>query len=483
MYRKNTSGWFKHRDFIVWDLVCLQAAFLFSYWLRFGLENPYADSLYRSMAVLIEIFDAIVFLFFGTFSGVRRRGLYQEFVKTVKHVLLLFALTLFYLFVLQQGEDYSRLQLCLMFLFYGVLTYFVRTGWKNYLRNTKTSRADRSLLIMTTRKMAPGAVRDLRENEYGNVKLAGLVIIDADMAGQEIEGVPVVADVQTANEYICREWVDEVFLLYPPERPIPQERIRVLAETGVILHINMQENRDLVGRQQILEQLGGYTVLTSTLNSMTNRQAVAKRAIDILGGLVGCAATGILFLFVAPAIKRNSPGPVFFAQERIGRNGKKFKMYKFRSMYPDAEERKAEYLAQNRVQDGMMFKMDFDPRVIGNEILPDGTEKRGIGDFIRRTSIDEFPQFFNVLKGDMSLVGTRPPTLDEWEKYEFRHRARMAAKPGITGMWQVSGRSEIRDFEEVVRLDMKYINNWSIGLDIRILLKTVKQVLGGKGAM
>jgi lipopolysaccharide/colanic/teichoic acid biosynthesis glycosyltransferase len=143
----------------------------------------------------------------------------------------------------------------------------------------------------------------------------------------------------------------------------------------------------------------------------------------------------------------------------------------------DAEDRKAELMKQNKVKDGMMFKMDNDPRIIGGE------NGKGIGNFIRNTSIDEFPQFFNVLKGDMSLVGTRPPTLDEWEKYELHHRARLAIKPGLTGMWQVSGRSNITDFEEVVKLDTEYIMNWSIGKDIKIILKTIWVVLTGKGSM
>ena len=149
----------------------------------------------------------------------------------------------------------------------------------------------------------------------------------------------------------------------------------------------------------------------------------------------------------------------------------------------DVNARRKGLMEQNRVKDGMMFKPEFDPRIIGNEILPNETKKTGIGEFIRRTSLDEFPQFFNCLRGDMSLVGIRPPTVDEWEKYEFHHRARLAVKPGITGMWQVSGRSEISDFEEVVKLDTEYINHWSVGLDIRILLKTVKAVFTKDGAM
>ena len=153
-------------------------------------------------------------------------------------------------------------------------------------------------------------------------------------------------------------------------------------------------------------------------------------------------------------------------------------MYKFRSMYMDAEERKKELMSQNKIKDGLMFKMDFDPRIIGSEKGPG----KGIGNFIRKYSIDEFPQFINVLKGDMSLVGTRPPTVDEWEKYELHHRARLAVKPGITGMWQVSGRSSITDFEEVVKLDTKYIINWSFALDLKILFKTVGSVIKKDGA-
>jgi len=158
-------------------------------------------------------------------------------------------------------------------------------------------------------------------------------------------------------------------------------------------------------------------------------------------------------------------------------------MYKFRSMYMDAEARKAELMKENKLGDGKMFKMDFDPRVIGNKVLPDGSHKTGVGDFIRRTSLDEFPQFFNVLKGDMSIVGTRPPLISETNLYEPRHKARLAIKPGITGMWQVSGRSDITDFEEVVRLDKEYIENWDIGLDIKILLKTVMVVAKKDGSM
>lgn len=190
----------------------------------------------------------------------------------------------------------------------------------------------------------------------------------------------------------------------------------------------------------------------------------------------------LLIITIGPMIYIKSPGPIFFSQVRIGKNGKRFKIYKFRSMYMDAEARKAELMSQNKM-DGFMFKMDYDPRIIGSEKKDKNGNPKGIGNFIRKTSLDEFPQFWNVLKGDMSLVGTRPPTVDEWEKYELHHRSRMSTKPGITGMWQVSGRSDITDFEEVVRLDTEYIEHWTIGLDIKILIKTVLAVVKHEGSV
>ena len=314
--------------------------------------------------------------------------------------------------------------------------------------------------------------------------LSGLVILDRDMTGQKIEGIPVVAGAADAPMYVCQEWIDEVLIIPSVEEdPLLQDLVHKFVESGVAVHLNLSREVNIPGQKQIMEKVGNYTVLTTSMTFVSAKQLFIKRAMDIAGGLVGCLLTGIVFIFVAPAIYINSPGPIFFSQERVGKNGKKFKMYKFRSMYLDAEERKAALMAQNKLGDAKMFKMDFDPRVIGNKILPDGTKKTGIGSFIRSTSLDEFPQFFNVLKGDMSIVGTRPPLIGEVSEYELHHRARLAIKPGITGMWQVSGRSDITDFEEVVKLDTQYISNWSVGLDIKILLKTILVVFKKEGSV
>ena len=434
MYKKGSKGWLKHFDFILLDMICLQIAFLLAYVIRHDSGSPYIVPLYRNMAIFMELLDIIVMFFYETLSNVLKRGYFREFAVTVKHVLLVELFSVLYLFTMQEGQAYSRTALYLTGVIYAILTYIVRIIWKKILRS-RMSEGNRSLLVVTTKDMAEQVVHNIRENNYERFALSGLVIIDDDLCGTKIAGVPVVANEENAAAYVCREWIDEVFVIPATDVPYPYALMEQFAEAGVTVHLNLAKVSEAMGgKKQLVEKVGPYTVLTTSINYASTKQLFMKRAIDIAGGLLGCLLTLLITLFVGPAIYLKSPGPIFFAQERVGKNGKKFKMYKFRSMYMDAEERKAELMKQNRVSDGMMFKLDFDPRVIGNEILPDGTKKTGIGNFIRVTSLDEFPQFFNVLKGDMSIVGTRPPTLDEWNKYELHHRARLAIKPGITGM-------------------------------------------------
>lgn len=483
MFIKNPKGWLKHWDFMLLDLICLQMAFVASYMIRHGFVNPYANRLYQNMALFLMLADMIVFLFLGTFQGVLKRGYYKEFAMTVKHTIWVELLAVLYLFTMQEAEPYSRMALYLMAPTYVLLSYTVRLLWKKCLKKKMKDGADRSLLIVTTSDIAEQVVLNINVHDYELFHIAGLAIMDQDMTGEKLAGIPVVAGEKNVMDYVCKEWVDEVFIYLPKDDSLSQTLMEEFAETGVTVHLNLAKESSITGRKQLVEKVGNYTVLTTTMNYMTPKQAFMKRTLDIIGGLAGCVITGILFLFIAPAIYIQSPGPIFFSQPRVGKNGKIFKMYKFRSMYMDAEERKAELMEQNRVKDGLMFKLEFDPRVIGNKVLPDGTRKTGIGEFIRKTSLDEFPQFINVVRGELSLVGTRACLESEYAAYAPHHRARMAVKPGITGMWQVSGRSKITDFEEVVKLDTKYINEWSFGLDLKIILKTVKVVLTGDGAM
>ncbi|MDO4306304.1 MAG: sugar transferase [Eubacteriales bacterium] len=484
MYKKSAQGWLKHWDFILMDVVCLQIAFVIAYLSRLGIRNPYNDQLYRNQAIVL-IFCQVFVAFFGqTFRDILRRGYYVEFIKTVKHVCAVMLLDMLYMFMTQQSVSYSRLTFIITAAVYFILAYAQRVAWKAFLvKRGKGTAGKRSMVVITVWDTARDVLKRLDINPYDGFAVTGIALLDKNLTGQYIRGVPVVGDAKSIKDYVCREWVDEVFVSIPDDAEYPKSLVDAFILMGVTVHMTLSEIDKVSAGKQHVEKMGDYTVLTTSINMTTPKQLLWKRLIDIMGGLAGCLLTGILFIFVAPAIYIKSPGPIFFSQIRIGKNGRKFKIYKFRSMYMDAEERKKELMEQNKVKDGFMFKMDFDPRIIGSEKLDKNGNPKGIGNFIRKTSIDEFPQFWNVLKGDMSLVGTRPPTVDEWEKYDLHHRARMAIKPGITGMWQVSGRSDITDFEEVVRLDTEYIENWSIGLDIKILGKTVLTVLHNDGAM
>jgi lipopolysaccharide/colanic/teichoic acid biosynthesis glycosyltransferase len=192
-----------------------------------------------------------------------------------------------------------------------------------------------------------------------------------------------------------------------------------------------------------------------------------KRFIDIFGALVGLAITGIAFVPIAIAMQFDNPGPILYSQIRCGLNGKPFRIWKFRSMVVNADQQK--YLVQNQAQ-GQIFKNANDPRITR------------VGKFLRRTSLDELPQFWNVLMGDMSLVGTRPPTPDEVGKYKSHHFQRLKVKPGMTGEWQVRGRSTVKDFEEVVSMDLDYQRNWSVLYDLYLIFKTIEVVFAGRGA-
>ena len=471
MYKKENNSWLKHIDFVILDILCLQLAFILAYEIRVAKGIPYLNPLYENMAFVLVIFQLLVSFFGESFSGVLRRGFLIEMKCMIEHEICVMLLAVLYLFMSQQGVMYSRGAFTIMCTLYFFIAYAARIGWKKVIRSRKFAEGEkRSILIITTDAEAANVVKALRGDSYGTYHLAGVALLDKNKTGSMIQRVPVVAGADDVTAYIHKNWVDEVFFALPEHVDIPKKIMKDCNRMGVVTHVQLAALNEL-GKNQVVEEIAGYMVLSSSINIVSSWQLLVKRLMDIAGGLVGCIFTGIINIFIAPIIKVKSPGPVFFSQVRMGKNGKPFKIYKFRSMYMDAEERKKELMEKNNIKDGLMFKMDDDPRII-----------KGIGHFIRKTSLDEFPQFWNILKGDMSLVGTRPPTMDEWDKYELHHRRRLAIKPGLTGMWQVSGRSEITDFEEVVELDTKYIEQWSIGLDIKILFKTVTVVFTGSGA-
>ena len=313
-------------------------------------------------------------------------------------------------------------------------------------------------------------------------RISGVAILEAPASeiGSTLAGVPVTANYDNFMDWIRQAALDEIYVDIPMDSG--ESFIPVLEEMesmGLTVHFRLllldriEEHccgeTSAVRFSRILGRCAGGNIVTMGTLELKLRDRVLKRAMDIVGGLVGCIISVPIIAITAIPLKLESPGPLIFKQKRVGLNGRVFYIHKLRSMYMDAEERKKSLMTQNEMN-GLMFKMQDDPRITK------------VGKFIRKTSIDELPQFFDVLRGDMSLVGTRPPTLDEYKQYESHHKRRLSMKPGITGLWQVSGRSNIEDFEEVVRLDVKYIDNWSLWGDIKILFKTVYVVFAGRGA-
>lgn len=453
------------------DLVSISLAYAAAILLRF---HKFAWVMEPELHFLVYIgfllFCTIYSFLFDWNREFIKRGVLVEFIAVTKFDIFMELAVMACLFMFQIGASVSRLAIGYFAILNLLLVWLVRLAMKKALRIYFTAKSNIvKIMIITKQAIMEKTVEKLKGAMDINYEIVALACLDADVKGEEVQGITVNADRKDVLDLARQMPLDEVFLNLPDEdMAYVKHMIYDLESMGIACHYNI----DIVERPSKEVRVGnfaGYTVVTYSINHFDYRRMVVKRGIDILGGLVGCIITLVITPFAALAIKLDSPGPIFFSQTRIGKNGRRFKIYKFRSMYMDAEERKKELEAQNEMQ-GLMFKMENDPRITK------------VGRFIRKTSIDELPQFFNIVRGDMSLVGTRPPTEAEFEQYNSHYRRRISMTPGLTGLWQISGRSEIVDFDEVVRLDLEYIDNWTLGLDIKILFRTVWVVLAGKGS-
>ncbi len=478
MNEKRKQGWRKHLDFMVIDIICIQLA----YFLAYSVRNPdmymyRGISLYTHLNIVLLVVDICYVLLRPVYKNIIKRSIFHEIRSVLIHNFVMWLMVIAYLYLTRQAFWFSRFMMSMAIILCVIFMLAGRIVWKAIVRRViRRGKRQANTLVISDKKNAAKMIRRFRRRMYNGFNLTGFVIADQDMRGETIERIPVVCNMEHLLDFIKEQAVDEVMINLPGDIQKNSGLVYNLLDMGVVVHLAMDYSEDEFPNA-VIERMGGFTVLTTSINTAGSLALTVKRLIDIVAGLIGCAIMGVAFIFVAPAIYRASPGPVFFVQERMGKNGRRFKMYKFRSMYLDAEERKKELMAQNKME-GFMFKMDNDPRIIGSEKGPG----KGIGNVIRRLSIDELPQFINILKGDMSLVGTRPPTVAEFEAYSYYHKVRLSMKPGLTGLWQVSGRSDITDFEDIVRLDTSYIENWSLTLDFKIILKTFAVVLKKEGA-
>ena len=466
---------YKRITLFVMNILTMIVSYLIAYLMRFGTDwkNMFNEGSDYTVAAFLFASFLLVFLFYPVQTPAKGRGklhrLKEAFLFNA-FLLMIFATGLYLAHI---GTNASRLLYYYFFCVNFVLTYlcleFLHRAEQDYIashkENTVVFANSDNVLEILRKIVTMGKQYDV----------TGIAIFDRGtyrferISRNDAGHTYIPTDDTDMMTFLTREVVDNAFISLPDSRRSDiREIISTLDEMGIHSFL-MLDSFVVNNTDSRVEMLGDQQVIRFAPRIFKESELFAKRCLDIVGGLVGCILCILIGLFVAPAIYLDDPGPIIFAQKRIGRNGRPFKMYKFRSMYTDAEARKAELMKDNEMN-GLMFKMKDDPRITK------------VGKFIRKTSIDELPQFFNVLGGSMSLVGTRPPTAGEYAQYSPHHKRRLSLKPGITGMWQVSGRSDITDFEEVVRLDLKYIDGWSFLLDIKILIMTVASVVTGKGS-
>ncbi len=449
------------------DWIAIAASILLSYFICDRVIEKLTVSATSEFTqyVFIMLFGYVfAYLLCGNYRDYVGRGFGEELMSVTGNQLIMLGVVTVSMVVTKNSMLESRYMYVIQFLLSSVFVYVLRLTVKFLLKKFYGGERRAVLVAILAREEQIGALVEIFKERW-DYHIQGLVVTDRDKKGEQIGGYEVVANSSDCMDYIRRTPVDEVIMDLALEEGMENSIVEELEDMGITVHIGLPYLEGFQNYAERITDFGNYAALTLTANNSSNYEKLfVKRLIDIFVGLIGSVISIPIILLVAVPLLIESPGPLFFTQVRVGLNGRRFKIIKLRSMYPDAETKKSALLDQNEME-GPMFKMKCDPRITK------------VGKFLRATSIDELPQFFNILKGDMSFVGTRPPTEEEFLQYKNHHRRRLSMKPGLTGLWQVSGRSDITNFEEVVRLDVKYIDTWSLKNDLKIILKTVKVVV------
>jgi exopolysaccharide biosynthesis polyprenyl glycosylphosphotransferase len=450
------------------DAIAIASAFFAAYYLRNGEFERIEH--YRWILFIVLPVWYYLFVHFQLYAPLRTRSLASIAVSVVKvHALGALITSSAIYFIRPRGfsrglfMEFILISLTLVLaeksMLRGILSCVRRLGY-NY----------RNILIVGCNEQAQKLTALIESHAKWGLRIVGFSKLSNEDDWLPIKGYDVLGTLDELVEICKKNPVDEVVFCVPTEAlPNLDDHARDMEEMGITMRMVLDLYDLRRSRRELSFFHGQMPMLTFYPKAFNAEHLFVKRCLDILGATAGLCITGILFPFVVLAIKLDSAGPIFFGQNRVGESGRTFRCWKFRSMYIDAEERKKELMHLNEMN-GAIFKIKNDPRITR------------VGQFLRKTSLDELPQFWNVFKGEMSIVGTRPPTPNEVENYENWHRKRICIKPGITGMWQVSGRNQIQNFDEVARLDIEYIDKWNMWLDLKILLRTVWVVLAHKGS-
>lgn len=461
---------------VVTDVLLINVAFLIAYWLRYDLQlfrsvdpaNNVPYSVYLPMAAVMTVLLVVFNRREGAYDVRKGRpyfdDLYGLLNATTTAIMIMVVVVFFY-----RRLFYSRI----IFIYAGILI-IVLLGLARLVRTMFLARmraagqgVDR-VLIIGAGEVGRTVMRNLIAQPELGYRVVGFLDDDPAKSSADIGPIRALGTLDALPQAIAENEIAQVIITLPWQ--YHRKVIRLVAEaeqSGIRARVVPDLFQLSLGGVDV-EAINGIPLISIKGSNLTGFNKALKRAVDLLIAGTALVLISPLWALIALAIRLDSPGPILFRQERVGLYGKPFTLFKFRSMYVNAEEQLEKLRARNEAA-GPLFKIKDDPR------------RTRVGRFIRRTSLDELPQFINVLRGDMSLVGPRPGLASEVAQYQDWHRKRLAVLPGITGLWQVSGRSQLT-FDEMVMLDIYYAENWSLGMDLRIMLRTVPQFIFGDGA-
>ncbi len=441
-----------------------------------GLKSLSTDPNYYIILLLIIISWFISFKWMGMYMSYRRESFWAFFFTILKSCFLgmILLTTCMYLMHIQ---GVSRLLLVIfLVLCISGLTIYKYIVYKALRRIRSQGYNTRNVLVVGSRGRAVETIQAVESRRDTGYRILGCFDVEGDMVGNTVvNGHKVIGTIGGLEDFLINNIVDEVVFAMPLKKIMYADKYLAIAENlGITVRIvpdwqlNYLMYRPGVARIAFEDFLGVYSMTLQT-TPQNEGKIFIKTLLDYLGGLVFLIISLPLFAVIAPAIKLISKGPVFYTQERLGLNGRKFKLYKFRTMVDNANELRKELEDYNE-SDGPAFKIKNDPRVIP-----------WVGTFLRKTSLDELPQLFNVLRGEMSIVGPRPPIPEEVEEYSMWQRRRLSMKPGMTCSWQIAPRRNELNFDQWMKMDLEYIDHWSLFLDFKLLVLTAKAVLSGAG--
>ena len=459
------------RILVFFDSLCIVLAGYGAYYLRSTFTSkPWAmDNKIFALSVLtVMVVNSFAASQLKLLSDKRLKSNLNMIWQMIKVVTIDFMILGSIIFAIRE-LSYSRL----FMIYFSVLTFLFliisRTIFQRYLDN-KNGFAKRKVLIVGDQDRANVVIDAIEDQLTWGHEIVSVLPTLKNTSNNIIKNRILPSEyIDQLSRILQIVAIDEVIFAVDKDESINLKKyLTICQQMGVEVRI-LPALWDLSSGRIRVEQFQGVPFLALYSNNFNAAGLLYKRVLDIVGGLCGTLIFLSMYPFVAIATKLDSPGPVLFKQERVGQHGRVFKLFKFRSMYTNSVEIRKEPMTENKSQNNPW------PQTENSRITR-------VGSFLRKTSLDEFPQFLNVLRGEMSLVGTRPPTTEEVKAYDTWHLKRLSAKPGITGLWQISGRKKITDFDKVVELDCQYLDNWQFMNDIKILLKTLVVVVIRKGA-